>query len=476
MRHRHLLPGLLGAALAVAAGCQNNKPPAPTSDQPAIPVAQPVSRQVADTVEFTGSTDAVESADLRARVTGQIVNIYFKDGSEVRMGDLLFEVDPRPYQAQLDQAESQVSLNNASYRLALSTLARAQEEQRKGGAVSEQDMDQYRAAVAEAAARLKASQASTEVYHLNLRYTRVTAPIDGQISRAYLTLGNLVNQDQTLLGTIVSQDPIRVYFEMDSRSYQRWLAAMRQSRSSSIGERGEGSPVRLALENEVGFPHVGVIDFVNNQYNRSTGSIAVRGVFANPRLPSDADVAEIAVTTLGMLATPGGAGPLLAVPAPLPGLSRFGWRLGSGPLRAVQAAGALGLATTPLQQGLFLALGDLSVDTRRRNPRLMKPGAFVRVQLPLGEPHPALLVKDRAVGSDLGQKQKYVYVIGPDGKIQRRNVVTGALLEDGLRVVEGLRPDDWVLVGGTQLVKEGDTVTPERRDMVTGALLAQPKP
>src|SRR5262249_27462450 len=158
-------------------------------------------RQVTDYVDFTGRTDAVEAVDVRARVTGYLVKIPFKEGSEVKKGDLLFEIDPRPYQAQLHQAVGQVNPYHAPLNPPPTTLARDLAIAGAGGAgaVSQQQLDQDRAAVDEAEARVKAYQASLEVYKLNLGFCQVTSPIDGQVSRYYLTLGNLVNQDQTLL-------------------------------------------------------------------------------------------------------------------------------------------------------------------------------------------------------------------------------------------------------------------------------------
>src|SRR5260221_10443194 len=169
---------------------------------PVVPVSKPVEREITDYVDFTGRTDAVEAVNIVPRVTGYLIKIPFKEGSEVKAGDLLFEIDPRPYKAQLDQAEGQVTLYQAQLQLAKTTLARDQEISKTAGAVSLQQLDQDRAGVAEAESRVKAYQASTEVYKLNLSFTKVLSPISGQISRPYLTLGNLVNQDQTLLTTV----------------------------------------------------------------------------------------------------------------------------------------------------------------------------------------------------------------------------------------------------------------------------------
>src|SRR5262249_30087342 len=146
-------------------------------------------------------------------VTGYLVKMPFKEGAEVKKGDLLFEIDPRPYQAQLDQARGQVNLNEAQLELAKANYER--DRPLAPNNISPQQLDYDRAAVREAAARITAAQSSREAYRLNLEFCKVTAPIDGQISRYYLTLGNLANQDQTLLTTVVSLDPMYVYFDVD---------------------------------------------------------------------------------------------------------------------------------------------------------------------------------------------------------------------------------------------------------------------
>ena len=336
-------------------------------EAPAIPVSHPVSRQVTDYVDFTGRTDAIQAVDVRARVTGYLVQMPFKEGAEVKKGDLLFEIDPRPYQAQLDQAVSQVTLNEASLHLARTTLARDKQVDKEApGGVSKELLDKDAAAIAEAEARVKAFQASSEVYRLNVGYCKVTAPIDGRVSRYFLTLGNLVNQDQTLLTTVVSVDPMYAYFDMDEPTLLRIRHAVNDGRIKRL-ESGE-IPVLMSLQGEQGFPHDGKVNFVNNQVNPTTGSISVRGVFPNAA-PKNGD-------------------------------------------------------------------------------RLLSPGMFVRIRLPIGQPHPALLVIDRAIATDQGLK--YVYVLGADNKAEYRRITTGPLQPDGLRVVDGLSANDWVLVGGQQ--------------------------
>ncbi len=383
--------GLLGASLA--AGCRKAAAPAATPNLPVVPVSQPLERQVTDYVDFTGRTDAVNTVGIRARVTGYLVNIPFKEGTEVKKGDLLFQIDPRPYQAQLDQAQAQVALNEASLKLAQATLARVRPLV-ASGAAAQQEADEDVAAVAEAQARIKASQAAVEVYKLNLEFCRVTSPIDGQVSRTYYTLGNLVSQDQTLLTTVVSLDPMYAYFDMDEPTLLSIRRAVNDGRIKVPSDRAD-VPILLGLQGEDGFPHKGSFNFINNVVNPSTGTIAVRGVFPNPK----------------------------------------------------PANGA----------------------------RLLSPGMFVRIRLPIGQPHPALLVIDRAVGTDQGLK--FVYVADAEHKVQYRRVTTGPLEDDGLRVIEsGLDKGDWVVIGSLQQVRPRMEVDPDPTPMPTPAAQAQAPP
>ena len=364
------------------AGCTHSPSPTAAPEMPVVPVSQPIQRQVTDYVDFTGRTDAVESVDIRARVTGYLVQMPFKEGSDVKTGELLFEIDPRPYVAQFDQAEAQVRLYQAQLKLAKTTLARDQVIARTPGAISLQQLDQDQASVEEAEAQVKAFQASVEVYRLNLDFTKVTSPINGQISRYYLTKGNLVNQDQTLLTTVVSLDPIYAYFDLDEPTLIHVRKAVNEGRIK-LPQSGQ-VPLFLGLQGEEGYPHQGTVNFVNHQVNPTTGSISVRGVFANPK----------------------------------------------------PAEGA----------------------------RLLSPGMFVRIRLPIGQAHPALLIIDRAIASDQGLK--YVYVVDAQNKVQYRRITTGALQDDGLRVIgEGLKPGEWVVVGALQQVRPRMVIKPEQEPM-----------
>jgi multidrug efflux system membrane fusion protein len=376
--------------LAASCGCQASRAKVAPPEVTVVPVSQLVRREVTDYVDFTGRTEAVHSVDIRPRVTGYLMKMPFQEGAEVKAGDLLFVVDPRPYEAQLDQAQGQVDLYKASLKVAKITLARELAiNERVPNSISQQLIDQQQATVDEAEARVRAAEKSAELYSLNHEFTDVTSPIDGQISRYYLTLGNLVNQDATLLTTVVSVDPMYAYFEMDEPTLLRIRRAEYEGKVT-LPEDSMKMPVSMGLQGEDGFPHRGTINFVNNQVNPTTGSILVRGVFPNPR--------------------------------------------------------------------------------PKRGRRLLSPGMFVRVRLPIGDPHPALLVIDRAVGSDQGMK--FVYVLDSENKVQYRRVTTGPLQPDGLRVIEqGLTGDESVVVGMLQQVRPRMAVKAEKVPMPT---LGQP--
>ena len=228
---RSILGGFVCILLASTVGCQVNATKVTPAEAPVVPVSQPVQREVSDYVDFTGRTEAVYSVDIRPRVTGYLVEMPFQEGTEVKAGDLLFVVDRRPYKAQLDQAKGQVDLQRASLRLAQTTLARDRAINAMSlGSVSQQQFDQEQAIVDEADARVKAFEKSMEISKLSYEFTDVVSPIDGQISRYYLTRGNLVNQDQTLLTTVVSVDPMYVYFEMDEPTLLRIRKAVNEGK------------------------------------------------------------------------------------------------------------------------------------------------------------------------------------------------------------------------------------------------------
>ncbi len=271
---------LLSSALPIAvalAGCDSsaqeasNLPP-----PPAVSVATVVNRAVHQWDSFNGRVAAVESVDLRPRVSGYVQRVAFEEGREVKKGDLLFVIDPRPYQAALDQARAQMQRAHAQARLAQAQDARAQ-TLIEAKAISREEFEARKAASPQRDADVRAAEAAVAAARLDLQFTQVRAPIDGRIGRAMVTEGNLAQADQTLLTTLVSQDPMYVYFGSDEQTYLRYAELARK------GERTRSSnPVRVGLANENGFPHEGTVDFVDNQVDPATGTIRARAVLPNP--------------------------------------------------------------------------------------------------------------------------------------------------------------------------------------------------
>ncbi len=265
----------------LAAACNHSKttPPRPP---PAVTANKSAQREVVEWDEYPGRLEAVDMVEVRARISGYLQSVHFKDGTEVNKGDLLFVIDPRPYQAELDRAAAELKQAESRLELAINELARA-ERLLKSKAISEEEADSRSKAKREAEAAIDSARASVEVAKLNLEYTHITAPINGRISRKLITEGNLVNGTQgqnTLLSTIVSLDPIYCYFDADERSILKYQQLAREGKQESL--RDGRAPCELELANESGFPHKGVLDFVDNRVDATTGTLRVRGVFANP--------------------------------------------------------------------------------------------------------------------------------------------------------------------------------------------------
>jgi RND family efflux transporter MFP subunit len=245
-------------------------------------VSQPITQEVVDYATYTARVAAVESVELRAHVWGYLDKVAFKEGSLVKKGDVLFELDPRPYQAQLDQARAEVERLNAQLQLDDVELRRATELLRRQAGTRE-DYDRASAQVSQSRAALAAAEAKVEQAELDLGYTKVTAPVSGRTSRYNVTVGNFIqagNQGTgTLLTTIVSVDPIYAYFDVDEQTVLRVRKFIREGRMRSARETE--IPVSLGLSTEEGFPHQGTINFVDNQVNPRTGTLRVRGVFSN---------------------------------------------------------------------------------------------------------------------------------------------------------------------------------------------------
>ena len=274
-----LLFGLLGGLAFVGCG----KPPAlPAPDlAPAVVTSKVLQQTVTDSVEFTGRLDAVNYVDIKARVTGYITKTPFKEGDMVKENDMLFEIDKRPFKSKLDDVKSQLVLQEAKYRLAKADNLRAKEVAKTPGAISVQELDKYQAAEEEAKAAVEAVKAGNEIHELNLEFCRVISPISGRISRYYFTLGNLVNQDSTLLTTVVSEDPIYVYFDTDERTILRVKRLMQEGKIPARDNQ-EQITFQLALQDETEYKHTARVNFINNKIDPLTGTITVRGVLDNP--------------------------------------------------------------------------------------------------------------------------------------------------------------------------------------------------
>jgi multidrug efflux system membrane fusion protein len=379
-----IAPALAGlillSGLPFLAGCgpsgQAQTAPAPGQMPPvAVKVAVPLPKEVVEWDEYTGRIEAMETVEIRARVGGYLDRINFKDGDEVKKGDLLFVIDPRPYRAALDRAEAELERARARLELARNDLERG-DKLRRGKAISEEEYDARSKGLREAAATVHSAEAAVRTARLDLEFTEVRAPIGGRIGRELITAGNLVAADQTVLTTIVTTDPVYVYLDADERAVLKYrrLAASGQRTSA----RTARIPAELALIDETGFPHRGYIDYVDPRMDAGTGTLRARGVFPNP-------------------------------------------------------------------------------------DDLLSPGFFARVRIPGGAPYPALLIPERAIGTDQGQK--FVWIAKDDGAIEYRRIVPGARF-DGLRAVrEGLQATDPVVVEGLQKLRPGVKVKPERIEL-----------
>jgi RND family efflux transporter MFP subunit len=245
---------------------------------PEVAVAQPVARKVTDYETFTGRTDAVSTVEVRARVTGYLDKAVFREGAQVKQGDLLFEIDPRPYQADLNLGEANLKQAEAERALQEQTAARLKKLM-AAGSIAKEEYDQGIAAVDKARATVAALQAAADKARLFLTWTKVVAPITGRISRRQLDPGNLVTADTTILATIVSQDPMYVYFDIDETTALRLWRFAREAKAKPPAE-GE-TPAYMGLADEEGFPHRGIVNFMDNRVNADTGTIRARVIFAN---------------------------------------------------------------------------------------------------------------------------------------------------------------------------------------------------
>jgi RND family efflux transporter MFP subunit len=357
----------LAAISALLAGCGQSQAPAQSAPPPPqVSVAKPTKKMVTDHDEYVGRFIAFDYVEVRARVSGYLDKILFKDGQLVKEGDPLFIIDRRPFQATVEQSKAAVEQAKANLAFAESDLKRG-ESLRTGTTITQQALDQRLQASRVAAASVTAQEAALKQAELDLNFTDLKAPISGRIGDRRVSVGNLVtggaSGGTTLLATIASIDPIRFEFTMDEASYLRYLR-MASGAASNTANRGMTLPVKLKL------------------IDRSSGTIRGRAEFHN-------------------------------------------------------------------------ADGRLT------------PGMFGRVQISTSAPAEALLVPDSAIGTE--QVRKFVYVLNADNVATPKYVTLGQLV-DGLRVVQGLKPDDIIVIDGLMRVRPGAKVTPQQAEAETGTV------
>jgi RND family efflux transporter MFP subunit len=270
-------------------GCAGAPAGAPAAAPLTVTVSHPIAREVTDFAEFTARVSAVAAVDVRAHVRGYLQKVNFKEGDLVKQGDVLFEIDPRPYEALLNQAKAKVRQDEAQLEFDEAEFQRHSTVYNRGSS-SKSDLDKARAARDVDLANIAADKSLVASRQVDLDYTKVVAPVGGRVSRYIFTVGNLVQAgDQnggTVLTTIVSVDPMYASFDVDESMALRVRQLIREGRSDS--PRDGGHPVFLCLATEDAFPHRGTINFVENQLNPKTGTIRLRGVFSNTsqvRLP-----------------------------------------------------------------------------------------------------------------------------------------------------------------------------------------------
>lgn len=355
-------------SVIVISGCRPPAAPPPPPKPPEVFVSFPIEEVVTETEEFTGRTMAVNTVEIRSRVTGYLDKILFEDGADVKEGELLAEVDPRSYKAELDKARAATAQSKARLERMSRQLTRAR-QLIETKTISQEDFELSESEHREAMATLDAAFANQDVAELNLSFTKIVAPLSGHISRRLVDPGNLVKADETPLATIVSLNPIHAYFDVDERTVLRIRRLIQQGKIESARDRE--TRVQIGLADEEDFPLEGTVNFIDNQVDSTTGTLRLRAVITN-------------------------------------------------------------------------------------DYRFLAPGMFVRVRVPIGAPHPAMLVREEALGADQGQR--YVYVVDDQEVIAYRRVKVG-MSRGRHRVIEGdLKLKDRVVVSGLQRVRPGTKV------------------
>lgn len=373
---------LFMTSVLVLPGCDqshaqsNQQKPPPT----VVVVSTPVEQPIVEFVDYTGRTEAAETVEIRARVTGFLQAVKFEDGAEVAKDALLYQIDDREYKADLESAQGQLKSAQAHQEKTTTDFQRMAALKQKGAASAE-EYDRADAAKKEADAAVESGQAKVDRAQLNVDFSTILAPIAGKISRTLITEGNLINANTSVLTNIVSVEPMYVLFDVDERTA---LTIGQRIREGELSSKKKDDPtVMLGLTTDSGYPHVGEIDFIDNKVDPRTGTIRVRGKFQNPK--------------------------------------------------------------------------------PERGERVLTPGLFSRIRVPLGKPHTALLITDRAIGTNQGQK--FIYVVDDKNEVAFRPIKLGAA-HDGLRVVaEGLQAGERLIIDGLQRVRPGAVVDPRLHDM-----------
>ncbi|WP_428307708.1 efflux RND transporter periplasmic adaptor subunit [Lacipirellula sp.] len=276
--------GLSRVLLIVACvGCAAGAPEPVAPPTPSVTVAAVTAREITDFDEYTGRTEASEIVEIRSRIFGFLKTIDFKDGDFVKEGQTLFTIEPDEYQAIHEQSLAKIAVNSANLELSRSKLA-MKEKLRPNGAISQEEYEEAVAAVHEAEATIAAAKADANRTAVDLKYTEIKAPISGRVDRALVSKGNLLTGGQssgTLLTTIVNEQPMYVYFDVDERSLLRYMRQRPPEKSSTGNLSDQGVACFVQLADEKDFPHRGLIDFASAAVNASTGTARLRAVFEN---------------------------------------------------------------------------------------------------------------------------------------------------------------------------------------------------
>ena len=361
------------ATLTILVSCKNAETPPSTPAQNLVQVkiAQPLMQTVTEWEQFTGHIEAVNHVDVRARISGYLEKVHFQAGDFVKKGDLLFSIDAKPFIAQLHYAEAELERNQSAQILAKNNLQRTERLLQIKGA-SEEEKDIRSNALNQAIAAVKSAEATLYTARLNLEYTEIRAPINGRISRELITTGNLISNtgsEPTLLTYIVSTDPVYAFVDADERSVLKFRRLVNQAHL-----KPEQTSLQLAIADESNFPHSGHLDFIAPKEDEATGTVSLRGVFANP-------------------------------------------------------------------DGVLI------------------PGFFARLRIPSSQPYSALLLPDKAIGTD--QAQRFIWIVNQDNQVEYRKVELGTSVGQSHTIKGGLKPEEWVVIEGTQKLKPGMKINPE---------------